>query len=339
MTQDCLFGNPSKPRSAGSFCISLDFELMWGVRDKRTIDQYGGNVLGGREAVLRMLDLFNDRAIRATWATVGLLFCESKQEMLASLPELRPTYADWRLSNYAYLDEVGENEKKDPYHFAASLLNRIRSCPGQEIATHTFSHYYCLEPGQTRAQFRADLDAAIRVADRRGIAFKSIVFPRNQYDDGAIAACADKGISIYRGSETSWMYRPVARADQTLQRRVTRLADNYLNLSGSNASTVKPNGAVTNVRSSRFLRPYAPRLKRLEPLRLARVTRAMTTAARFGKAFHIWWHPHNLGADRSENLGALRRVLDHFERLRSEYGMSSLAMEDYATTDRSARRK
>lgn len=32
----------------GAFVISLDFELMWGVRDKRTIADYGRNILGVR---------------------------------------------------------------------------------------------------------------------------------------------------------------------------------------------------------------------------------------------------------------------------------------------------
>lgn len=322
--------NRSMAESRGSLCISLDFELMWGVRDKRTIDQYGANIIGGRDAIPRMLDMFHRHNIRATWATVGLLFCETKEEMLASLPELQPSYADPRLSNYTYLDEVGENEVKDPYHFAAGLLAQVKACPGQEIATHTFSHYYCLEPGQTPAQFAADLDAAINVAARRQIIFKSIVFPRNQYDERAIAECARRGISTYRGNEPGWMYRPGARADQTLHRRVIRLVDAYVNLSGANTVSVKANGAVTNVRSSRFLRPYSARLKRLEPLRISRITRAMTSAARLGETFHLWWHPHNLGANRSESHEALHYILDHFETLRSEYGMYSLAMEDFA---------
>jgi hypothetical protein len=32
----------------GAFVISLDFELFWGVRDKRTISGYGPNILGVR---------------------------------------------------------------------------------------------------------------------------------------------------------------------------------------------------------------------------------------------------------------------------------------------------
>lgn len=320
----------SHPPPGGSFCISLDFELMWGVRDKRTVEQYGANILGGREATLEMLDEFHKRRIRATWATVGLLFCETKDEMLASLPALKPSYANAVISNYSYLDEVGENETRDPYYFGASLVDRIRDCPGQELATHTFSHYYCLEPGQTQAQFTDDLDAAIEVAARRGVTFRSIVFPRGQYDESAVAACARRDITIYRGSEAGWMYRPGGRADQTLPRRAVRLADTYLSLSGPNTTRAEANGTSINVGASRFLRPYSRRLSRLEPLRLHRITRAMTHAARHDETFHLWWHPHNLGSDKPENLGALLHILDHFEKLCSEYGMRSCAMEDFA---------
>lgn len=317
---------------SGSLCISLDFELMWGVRDKRDVTCYGANILGGRDAIPRMLDMFHARKVHATWATVGLLFCETKDEMLESMPALRPTYDDPILSNYSYLQEVGGNEAQDPYYFGPSLIRLIRDCPGQEIATHTFSHYYCLEPGQTQPQFEADLDAAIGVAKRHGIEFRSIVFPRNQYTENSIAYCRRNGIDVYRGNEASWMYRPGGRAEQTLPKRAVRLADTYVNLSGAHTSVVGNGRDLTNVRSSRFLRPYSHRLRHFEPLRLSRITRSMTAAARRNETFHVWWHPHNFGANPEENLGILERMLDHFETLRSEYGMRSLAMEDFATS-------
>ena len=133
----------------GALVISLDFELLWGVRDHSDRNSYGRNVLGAREAIPALLDLFACYGIQATWATVGFLLCESKDELLARAPE------------YSYFSEVGPNEKSDPYYFGASLARQIVSCPCQELATHTFSHYYCLEPGQTENQFRADLAAAI----------------------------------------------------------------------------------------------------------------------------------------------------------------------------------
>jgi len=46
-------------RTPGIFTISLDFELYWGVRDKRTIDQYRSNLSGVRSAVTQMLQTFS----------------------------------------------------------------------------------------------------------------------------------------------------------------------------------------------------------------------------------------------------------------------------------------
>lgn len=57
----------------GSFTISLDFELFWGVRDKRTTDSYKNNLEGTIEVIPKLLDIFEQYNIHVTWATVGLL--------------------------------------------------------------------------------------------------------------------------------------------------------------------------------------------------------------------------------------------------------------------------
>jgi GAF domain-containing protein len=46
----------------GIFTISLDFELYWGVRDKVDLEAYRGSLLGAREAIPRLLDLFAPQA-------------------------------------------------------------------------------------------------------------------------------------------------------------------------------------------------------------------------------------------------------------------------------------
>jgi len=74
------------------FVVSLDCELMWGLRDHLSVAQYGENVRGVRQAIPALLDLFDRYGIRATWATVGFLFCETRDDLMASLPALRPGY-------------------------------------------------------------------------------------------------------------------------------------------------------------------------------------------------------------------------------------------------------
>jgi peptidoglycan/xylan/chitin deacetylase (PgdA/CDA1 family) len=313
-----------------AFVISLDFELMWGVRDHLTKDQYGANVLGVRKAIPRLLSEFERHDVRATWATVGFLFCESKDEIIAHMPKPLPSYRRGHLSNYSYFDEVGSDERADPFYFGLSLLRQVQSCPGQEIGTHTFSHFYCLEDGVTDEDFEADLRSAKAVASRRGIELRSIVFPRNQYDEQKLRICARSGLAVYRGNESGWLYRPSAGEHQTLLRRGSRLADAYINLSGHNNSrAMSAANGMCNVPSSRFLRPFARRLRRLDRMRLARITRAMDTAGRSGSTFHLWWHPHNFGANLEENMHFLGLILDHFNVLKGKYGMQSLAMGDF----------
>ena len=56
---------------SGSFVISLDFELMWGVRDHRSIADYGDAVLGGREAIASARSATKSNADAAAPAASG----------------------------------------------------------------------------------------------------------------------------------------------------------------------------------------------------------------------------------------------------------------------------
>lgn len=152
----------------GYFIISLDFELMWGVRDVHSINSYGDAVLKGRDIFIRTLNLFEDYRVKSTIATVGFLFCENKKQLFQK-PSLLPTYGNSLLNPYLAIDEVGSNEDEDPYYYAKSIINTIKDLKSQEIATHTFSHFYCLEKGQTVLQFEADLKKAISIAKESNI--------------------------------------------------------------------------------------------------------------------------------------------------------------------------
>lgn len=316
----------------GALVISLDFELHWGVRDHTNPDSpYRANLLGTRQAVLRMLELFCEFEVAATWATVGFLFARSRDELERFSPVLRPEYHDPSLSPYG--EPLGNGEAEDPLHFAPSLIDEIRRVPRQELATHTFSHYYCLEPGQTRETFAADMRSAMAIAAQRDIRLSSIVFPRNQHNPEYAVVLRETGITCYRGNPRARMYRASGAAGNHQWIRAARLVDAYLNVSG--AATVawsellQPDG-LCNVPASRFLRPYSPRLHVLEPLRLRRIEGALRRAAEAKEIFHLWWHPHNFGSYLEENIAFLRKVLESFDRLRRTHDIRSLTMEEVA---------
>ncbi len=317
----------------GLFVISLDFELHWGVRDKLSVGAYRDNLLGEWKVVPALLELFRKYGIHATWATVGLLFFESKSELLRGLPHKQPNYGRRTLSPYPSLAEIGDSERDDPFHYAPSLIRQIAAASHQEIATHTFSHYYCLERGHDEEIFRADLAAALKVArEKHGIAIRSIVFPRNQVNRESLLVCRDLGIRAYRGNPSSWLYAPRSGEDESTARRGIRLLDAYLPLSGTNShdSTKQVDTLPYNVPASRFLRPYSAMLRGVEPLRFRRIVNDLTLAAERKRLYHLWWHPHDFGARPKENFAFLTRILERFAALRKHHGMESVNMLEAA---------
>jgi peptidoglycan/xylan/chitin deacetylase (PgdA/CDA1 family) len=311
----------------GTFVVSLDFELFWGVRDVVSLASYRERLLGERVAVNALLRRFEERGVRATWATVGALFCATREELLAVMPQRRPAYRDDRLSPYAALDEVGANETSDPFHFGPSLVRAIAAAPGQELATHTFSHFYCLEEGQTVDEFDADLETAQKLAAPFG-GVRSLVFPRNQYNPAYRATLVRRGIRAYRSNGHHWAYTP-ARTYEPPVKRATRLLDAYLPVAGWRTNKVtRAADGLTDVPASAFLRPYSPRLRHLDRLRVARIRRAMTHAAERDECFHLWWHPHNFGLHLEENLAVLDALLDHLDVLRRSKRFESVHMGD-----------
>lgn len=318
--------------SKGYFVISLDFELMWGVLE-RSREQYGENVLGARAAVPRLLELFRDRGIHCTWATVGLLFSDTYEELVANMPEHKPCYADANKSAYTYLAGIGRGEDDDPYHYAASLIRLISKYDGQEIGSHTFSHFYALEDGQSKTAFEQDLQATARAAKKFRLTQKSLVFPRNQVNTDYLDCMCENGIVSYRGNEKGWMYSSSSQKDNTLFKRMLRLADAYINLSGANCyapGETVVNDRLVNIRASRFLRPFSRKLKLFEGMKIRRIKAQMKYAARRGLIFHLWWHPHNFGINTEKNLETLEAILDYYGFLHEKYGFESHNMHELA---------
>lgn len=277
-----------------------------------------------------MLELFREHQTRATWATVGFLLFDKKKELLEYIPSHRPNYTRPEFDPYPTLEQIGENEQDDPYHFGLSLVRRILDYEGMELGSHTFSHYYCLEDGQTLNTFRADLEASVAATRRLTTPPVSLIFPRNQNNPDYLRVAADCGFQAVRTNENSVLYRAASHYQESLLRRCARLADAYVDISGDNSFLPEQTDGLLTMPSSRFLRPYEPGLRMINSLKLARIRNAMTNAARKRQYFHLWWHPHNFGADMEENLAGLRDILRHHVTLRDKYGVRSLTMAEAA---------
>ena len=316
----------------GALVISLDFELYWGVTDLHIPNsKYDANVLGAWKVIPRLLDLFEEAGLSATWCTVGLVFADNWADAQKYWPDKRPRYQNRELSAYESGSAASADNK---FYYAPELMRRIASQPGQEVGTHTFSHYYCLEPGQDVEDFEADLIAAKRIAEKYNISLRSIVFPRNQVSPSYLNVLARRGIAAYRGTESTWMNSPGSCSHQRdWKKRALRLADAYIDLSGDNAYSwdeVLDEKGLCNVRASRYLRPYSSSARAFETRRLRRVIEGMEAAARSKRVFHLWWHPEDMGAHAEENMENVRLIAKAFGQLRRAYGMRAMSMGDVA---------
>ena len=312
---------------AGKLLVSLDFELFWGMLDQCTLEDYRDNVLGGRAAIPRLLELFQKYGIHATWATVGFLFAENYQELKTFFPRMLPTYAQENLSPYGWFETIGQDEKTAPCFYGASLVKLVSEAPGQEIASHTFSHYYCRDQGQTIQQFAADMAAAKKIAAAHGYNVTSVILPRNQCEPEYTQVFRELGFTAYRDEENDWIhekihFRPLLR--------ILRLMDVYFPLTGQGGYLPKKEGGIWNLMGSRMYKPIFIPLRFLERAKLRRIKAQMRHAAKHDLTFHLWWHPHNIGIMTDEHLQQLEEIFAYYQELKDTYGMESLNMRQAA---------
>lgn len=310
---------------SGKFVISLDLEKYWGMRDHKPLKDYEENLIKVDDICTSLLKIFTHYNIHVTWATVGFLAFKDKEELMKNLPLNWPDYNEAKLSPYEYIQQ---EELETKYHFADATILKIIKTPNQELASHTMSHYYCLEQGQSYDSFEQDLKQNIKIfKSKYNKDIVSIVFPRNQVNFKYEDILIENGVNIYRGNEINWVYEN--KMNYQL-RRFLRLIDSFINITGHNTFVVKnlAHDQLLNIPSSRFLRPVSLKFSFLDKLRLKRIKSQMNYAAKNGQIFHLWWHPHNFGNSIEKNTEFLKQILNYFKKLEKNYNMKSMNMKD-----------
>ena len=305
------------------FIISLDFELKWGVLEFD--ERYNKNLLVARQVIPKILTLFKEYQIKATWAVVGLLFNSTKEEYHKYKPLLEPKYTVD--SSNPYNENIGESEEVDKIHYAGSLVKMIYECPGQEIGSHTYSHYNCIDKSQSRHEFEADIKSAIEVAGKKyNLNMSSFVFPKNEINKHYLDIIKKYKFTHYRGNPENIIYSKGHNSKNIIVRMI-RLLDSYFNITGYQVSSALKNNFLVNVTGNRMLRPYN-RNKILNNLMLDRVKNEMIYAAKNNKNYHLWWHPHNFGTNSDDNLNNLKHVLEKYKYLYEKFHMRSVCMSE-----------
>ncbi len=318
----------------GIFTVSLDFELHWGVFDKRDRESRMLCYNNTLRSIPKMLSLFEEYSVHTTWATVGSLFAGNEEEWKSFKPAIEPEYANACYSPYLWIKKHGLYPEKYNAHFAPDAIEKILQSAGQELGTHTFSHYYCLETVKQPEAFAEDLKAANQAALKFKTKTTSLIFPRNQYNAQALKVCYDNGIKVVRSNPSAGFWSPVNDKGANLLRKVLRTGDAYVKLGAGRTSypltAIKINkNEPLQLPASRFLRPWHPAQRYANKLKLRRVINEMQSAAKQQEVYHLWWHPENFGDYPQENLDNLKILLDQYKRCVNRYGMESWNMGEY----------
>ena len=309
----------------GVFCISLDFEKYWGIHDVCTWQEKESQFKNLEKTVIRLINLLEQHQIHCTWAVVGLLAEPDAIKLHAhsEIPYKNKSYSPFPLSSKKY---TGIQSYLISANHEIELLKKSEF---QEVASHTYSHYYSLEEGPTDADFVLDLDRMQTVINQP---LKSIVFPRNQINARHLELCHKSGFTCYRGNQESKPWNNSTFEDEGLLKKTMRWSDAYFKLAKTNSYRVqdlqKKQGLV-NIPASRFFRPYGSS-SFLEKQKMKRIKTEMETAAKNNKIYHLWWHPHNLTNQTELVFKQLAELINHYKKLNQQYGFTTLNMSEIA---------
>jgi len=308
----------------GALCISLDFEKFWGVHDVTNLKNNEQHLIKVNRIVDQLLELFKKYDIHCTWAVVGLLNFDSLKELENYSKPINigydlNEYSPFPISKYQ-LKNVNPNA-----FLAKQEIEKIKNSPKQEIASHTFSHLYCLEQGV----YDTDIKNDIKYFNETIGDINSIIFPRNQVNEKYINYLSKKKQITYRGNQQNKFWANSDYKTEGILKKSGRVIDAYIKISEDNLidwNSLKQNKNI-NIPASRFLRPYQFN-NTIEKLKIKRIKKQMLAAAKQNKIYHLWWHPHNFSKNTDENFKQLESLFIYYVHLNKAYNFKSLNMNE-----------
>lgn len=308
----------------GVFTLSLDLELIWGTLDLFGPQAFRRRCEIERELVIdRLLDLFVEFEIQATWCVVGHLFLDQcSSENGRKHPEIvRPRHA-WSRGDW-FGQDPDATEAEAPVFLGRSLVEKIRACPvPQEIGSHSFSHVVFGDPGCSRATARSEIEACMRHAAHSGVTLRSFSFPRNSV--GHVELLPEYGFTCFRSPEPRWYQGSLL---PTVVRRLGHLWDNVTMAEPPVVVPKRTNDGLYDIPGSMVYLPIHG-FRRLIPVswRVERALKGLDAAVRARRIFHLWAHPTSLADETDAMFGGVRRILQRVSLLRERGCLRVLPM-------------
>lgn len=311
-------------RRTGYFIFSLDTELGTGFFDldeerKRLFSPDGFHE---REKVRRLLALLDEYQILATWAVVGHIFYERCEEC-----EICPIL-EWK-GKYSSFEEAYRTNH--PLWYGADVIDMLLNQKlKHEIAFHGYSHEIFDERRMSREKAEVEIKEYIRVANRRGIEARSVVFPRDKV--GHLDLFEKYGFVSYRSEESL----PLIIRNKYFVGKILKTADHILGITTPPVYDPSEfgNGNLVNLRATQHIFGFNRHVElildawNLPLLRVRRIIKAIKKAAVQKKVVHVWAHPWEFRTE--QDFDKLRYIFQHVAQEVSAGNMQSVTMNEMA---------
>lgn len=252
--------------------VSIDFELDWGYTNiKNPLSE--DEISNGLD---RLIALLKKHQIKSTWAIVGQLFQNSNKEDL-------------------------DNSKRRLKWITKNLINNHLV----EVGSHTYNHIFCEEVSVN--VFKEDLKMMTSIANSHNKPFRSIVFPRNQYNKTSTDLLNQAKYTHFRSVLSTWFLKNNKYTNESV---LKRLCIRFAELIPLNRDVIITDiNSLTAISDSRFFRffpnTFIGRILTKYYIKLLKLE--MKRCFKRGHYYHIWFHPHNM----MKNPNAIKN-LDHF---------------------------
>jgi hypothetical protein len=273
-------GNPK-----AYFIFSLDTELAWGYFDCFQPTMFSTDGQRERRSIRRLLDIFAEYQITATWAVVGYLFQDRfKETVFSSILKNNNISPDF--------EKLYKNSS--PLLYGADVIHEIvTNRLKHEIAFHGYTHRIFDESLMAPSEAKFEIEKWLQAAHHLKVNPESVVFPRNQI--GHLELFKKNRFICYRGVELMpavYSYPLIGRLFRYLYDLISALSEPVV------YDAIIDSTGLVNLPSSRWLFGFSRRLDKildsmhLSKLRFKRILAGIKRAIDEKKIIHLWAHPY-----------------------------------------------
>lgn len=261
----------------GTFVISFDTELGWGSIQSGLwkYRENKGYYRLTRNAVKKILDIFDQFELPATWAFVGKMLDECQAEL-----DYLPENIKLKIKNAL------NNSEPDTFYGIDLLEDVLSRKVNHEIGSHSYSHILFQEGKIEEDIIATELRHMRKIEKKLGLNVNSFIFPQNI--EGFYDLLVKQNYHICRSTIQE---KSLFNKKFILLAKINKIIK-FLFLSPPMSNYSKHISGIKRFTGSMFFNPGVRREKYIWQYE-KRAIRGIKKACATGGCFHLWVHPFN----------------------------------------------